>query len=213
MCHMKGTGTLLTPKNWNTIKVSQIHTWVRRLNYEMNTYGCGVYVIAQLTILWWAIIKWAIRVLPTSHHFLSTPLLGLLTITSDFARYSAIVPMSLIPPTFFAENGFLQPMTCLRPYCSLFSFCLGNISQSYVRTQGLGKGTYGNALVDITFKNYLDSSSSCSSYTHKQPREEAVGGIRGQRRAGCAREESANCSNSLWQITYYQQMMRCKSFL
>lgn len=35
-----------------------------------------------------------------THHFLPD------CVTTDFARYFAIVPMSLIPPTFFAESGF-----------------------------------------------------------------------------------------------------------
>lgn len=50
MCHVKEMATFLTPKDCNTMKVSQLHIWVRRLNYEMNMYGCGVYIIAQFII-------------------------------------------------------------------------------------------------------------------------------------------------------------------
>lgn len=42
-------------------------------------------------------------------------------VTSDFARHSVIVPRSLIPPTFFAENGFLQPVICFLPYYIAYS--------------------------------------------------------------------------------------------
>ena len=76
----------------------------------------------------------------------------------------------------------MQPNAIPSPY-SLFRFCPGNINQTYLRKEGLG--TYGNDLVDTTFKNYLNSSSSCSLDTQRWPREEAMGGnrcleIRGQ---------------------------------
>lgn len=80
----------------------------------MNIYGCGEYMMAQFTIQLKAIIKWAVRVLPTSYHFLSTPLLGLRAAPADFAGYSVIVPMSLIPPTSL-RTAFLQFMLFLLP--------------------------------------------------------------------------------------------------
>lgn len=134
--------------------------------------------------------------MPLAHHFLSTPLLGLLTVTSDFARHSAPLTVSLIPPTFFAENGFLQPMIFLLAYDSLFSFCLGNISPTYLRAESLRKGTYGNALVDVFKKLPGRFFLLLLPYRGSQEKrlwEQMVVGSRGQGRAGCAREESANC--------------------
>ena len=69
-----------------------IHTYI-------HIYRCGEYVIARFTTQ-----LWAIRVLPTSRHFLSTLALGLPTVISDFAGYSAIVPMSLIFPQLCWER-------------------------------------------------------------------------------------------------------------
>lgn len=85
-------------------------------------------------------------------------------VTSDFARYSVIVPMGLILPTFFAENGFSQPMIGFLPYYSWFSSCRGTIKQTYLRTEEERRAHMG-VLVSIISTNYLESSSSCCADT------------------------------------------------
>lgn len=128
------------------------------------------------------------------------------------------MPRSLLPSTFFAENGFLQLMICLLLFYCLSSFFQGNISQSYLRTEGLGQGIYGDALVDSTFKNYLDSSSCCSC-TEKMTREEAMGGNRYWRQRGainagleCAREEAANCLSTSSDKLYISTNQEARRF-
>ena len=108
----------------------------------------------------------------------------------------------------------MQPNAIPSPY-SLFCFCPGNINQTYLRKEGLG--TYGNDLVDTTFKNYLNSSSSCSLDTQRWPREEAMGGnrcleIEGRVRV-CHREIHKLLGYNIRQmIICYQQTMQCKAF-
>lgn len=128
--------------------------------------------------------------------------------------------MSLLPPTFFAENGFLQLMICLLLFYCLSSLFQGNISQSYLRTEGLGQGIYGDALVDITFKNYLDSSSCCR-YTEKTTREEAMGGNKYWRQRGTDRCRAGVCQGRSCKLLeyikvtdyIYQQIRRREGFL
>ena len=140
--------------------------------------------------------------MPASYHFLSTPppFLGLRAVPSDFAGYSVIVPMSLIPPTLL-RTAFFAIYAIPSPY-SLVCFCLGNISQTSLKTESLG--TYGNALVGITFKNYLDRSSSCCVYTQRLPREEAM---RGNGMLGAGQGWGVLRGNpktaGIWQVTNY----------
>lgn len=101
----------------------------------------------------------------------------------------------------FAENSFFAIYVIPSPY-SLVCFCLGNINQTSPKTEGLG--TYGNALVGITFQNYLDSSSSCCVYTQRLPRE---GAMRGNGMLGAGQGWGVPQKNpktaGVWQVTNY----------
>lgn len=130
---------------------------------------------------------------------------------SGSARYSVIVPTSLIPAIFFAEHSYLEHICYAFSHTMAYFPFAKEIPAKLLSEQEVWRRAHGSALVDVTVRKYPDSST-CQG---RRDYERELGRqAKGQGREGLdvSGRKLYTAWYAKWQIVYYKQVMTLKGF-
>lgn len=124
-------------------------------------------------------------------------------VMSGPARYSAIVPMSLIPAIFFAEHSYLEHICYAFSHITAYFPFAKEVPAKLLFEQEVWRRAHGSALVDATVKKYPDSSTCQGRRDYERElRRQAKG--QGRKGLDVSGRNLYTAWYARWQIVYYK---------